>query len=216
MLCIAIALLPINTLSQTTNLIISEYAEGSSRNKYLEIYNGTGADIDLTGVDIRFAFNENSWSTTIPLTGTILNGDVFILARSTASSIITSQADQVSSTSFFNGNDAVGLFRSGLLIDIIGIPEENPTEGWDVAGTTKATANHTLVRKSIVCSPNTDWTTSAGTSSADSEWIVQQEDDWSNLGSHFSICGGVPVPLSSFFIILLFAGSLFLFRRHIR
>ena len=31
-----------------TGLLFSEYGEGSSNNQYLEIYNGTGADVDLT------------------------------------------------------------------------------------------------------------------------------------------------------------------------
>ena len=33
-------------------LLFSEYAEGSSYNKYLEIYNGTGADLDLSDYSI--------------------------------------------------------------------------------------------------------------------------------------------------------------------
>ena len=32
------------------NLFISEVAEGSSNNKYIEIYNGTGEDVDLSGL----------------------------------------------------------------------------------------------------------------------------------------------------------------------
>ena len=33
-------------------VFISEYSEGSSTNKYLEIYNGTGADLDMAGYGI--------------------------------------------------------------------------------------------------------------------------------------------------------------------
>ena len=37
------------TWAQCENLFFSEAAEGSSNNKYLEIYNPTGADVDLSG-----------------------------------------------------------------------------------------------------------------------------------------------------------------------
>ena len=35
-------------IAQDNNLFFSEYAEGSSNNKYLEIYNGTGSNVDLS------------------------------------------------------------------------------------------------------------------------------------------------------------------------
>ena len=43
----------------TPNSILSEYIEGSSNNKALEIYNGTGAAIDLAagGYNIQMFFN---------------------------------------------------------------------------------------------------------------------------------------------------------------
>ena len=34
------------------SLFFSEYGEGSSNNKYLEIYNGTGSDVDLSLIHI--------------------------------------------------------------------------------------------------------------------------------------------------------------------
>ena len=43
--------------SQTTDLFLSEYAEGSSNNKYIEIYNGTGADVDLSGYSLSSCSN---------------------------------------------------------------------------------------------------------------------------------------------------------------
>ena len=38
--------------AQTVDLFFSEYAEGSSYNKYIEIYNGTGAPVDLAFYEI--------------------------------------------------------------------------------------------------------------------------------------------------------------------
>ena len=49
-------------------------------------------------------------------------------------------------------------------IDVIGIPDRMVKgTGWDVAGVSNATVNHTLVRKSTVTTGNTDWDVSAGT-----------------------------------------------------
>ena len=71
------------------------------------------------------------------------------------------------------------------LIDIIGTQTGgDPGSGWDVAGVANATKDHTLVRKSSVSAGNTDWSSSAGTTSSNSEWTVYDLHTWSYLGSH--------------------------------
>src|SRR5689334_14398527 len=65
-----------------TDLFISEYVEGSSNNKALEFFNGTGAPIDLGagGYTVQVFFNgSTSASATLPLTGTVATADVFVL-----------------------------------------------------------------------------------------------------------------------------------------
>ena len=47
--------------AQMTDLIFSEYSEGSSFNKYLELYNGTGQVVDLTGYSIWKITNDGYW-----------------------------------------------------------------------------------------------------------------------------------------------------------
>ena len=69
-----------------SDLFFSEYIEGSSNNKALEIFNGTGASIDLAaqGYNVQMYFNGNPLSAlTVNLTGTVAAGDVFVLAQST-------------------------------------------------------------------------------------------------------------------------------------
>jgi hypothetical protein len=46
------------------------------------------------------------------------------------------------------------------------------------------TLDHTLVRKSSTLLGNLSWEVSAGTTTENSEWIVYNQDTWSNLGSH--------------------------------
>ena len=73
---------------------------------------------------------------------------------------------------------------SYTIIDTVGDFNGDPGSGWDVAGVTNATANHTLVRKSTVYSGNKYWNNSRGTNTEASDWIVNGEMDGSNLGKH--------------------------------
>lgn len=43
------------------NLIISEYAEGTSYNKYIELYNGTAYEVDLADYELWKITNGGSW-----------------------------------------------------------------------------------------------------------------------------------------------------------
>ena len=54
-------------------LFFSEYIEGSSNNKALEIYNGTGSSVDLDAGDyeIFMSFNGGTATLTIDLTGAV-------------------------------------------------------------------------------------------------------------------------------------------------
>ncbi len=79
-----VALTPTPASAATADLFFSEYVEGSSNNKALEVYNGTGSAVDLAagGYEVRMYFNGNTTaSTTVPLTGTVAAGDVFVLAQ---------------------------------------------------------------------------------------------------------------------------------------
>ncbi|PMB49563.1 hypothetical protein CEN40_04580 [Fischerella thermalis CCMEE 5205] len=134
------------------DLFFSEYIEGSSNNKALEIYNGTGAAIDLgsEGYIVQMYFNgSTSAGLTINLTGTVANEDVFVLAQSSASAVILAQADQTNGSGWFNGDDAIVLRKggvSGTIVDSIGQIGFDPGTEWG-SGLT-STADNTLRRKS--------------------------------------------------------------------
>ena len=180
---------------QTCGLFFSECAEGSSNNKYLEIYNPTSAAVFLGQYILGNQSNGTSdgsveveYWTDFPFTASISPGGTFIVAHPSADSLILANAD-MTHTYLSNGDDAYGLYSmvSGdtVLIDIIGAYGLDPGSGWDVAGVTNATANHTLVRNEFVYAGNGgDWAMSAGTNALDSEWMVLDNNDWSDLGSH--------------------------------
>ncbi len=184
-------------MAQATDLFFSEYIEGSANNKAIEIYNGTGSDIDLSDYIIKKATNGQGWTTnnfTFPENSIIPSYDVWVIANEGASTTILNKADTVlpyneyNYLMAFNGDDALGLFKTNgkdeILLDIIGTPDQDPGTAWDVAGITEATKDHTLIRKPSVTQGNTDWTASAGTNSDNSEWIIHDIDYFSDLGQH--------------------------------
>jgi len=173
-------------------LFFSEYVEGSSNNKAIEIFNGTGQAVDLTAYTVKLASNGGTWSTTniLALTGTLAHNDVFVIANSQANATILGVSDATSTVTYFNGDDALGLFQGDTLIDIFGVYQNDPGTAWPVAGVADATLNHTLIRKPTVISGVTDWSIAAGTNADDSQWIVQAIDYITDLGVHTFTPGG--------------------------
>lgn len=177
-------------------VFFSEYIEGSSNNKAIEIYNGSLSTIDLSGYAVKLASNGGGWGTTENLSGNLASGDVYVIYNSGACSDITNVGDLASTVTYFNGDDALGLFYSDMLIDVIGEQGVDPGDYWPVAGVSDGTKEHTLVRKSTVTTGNTDWSASAGTTTENSEWIVYAQDTFSYLGSHDGQT--LPIILSTF------------------
>ena len=170
-----------------TDLFISEYIEGTSNNKALEIYNGTGASIDLgTGAYVvQMYFNGSATvGLTISLTGTVAAGDVFVLAQSSANAAILAQADQTNGAGWFNGDDAVVLRKggaTGTIIDVIGQIGFDPGSEWGSLLT--STADNTLRRKAAVDAGDPDGSNAFDPSV---EWDGLATDDAAGLGAHLT------------------------------
>ena len=147
---VPLALLVPNADAAPTELFFSEYIEGSSNNKALEIHNGTGAAVPLTGTyDVQICFNGSLTCTlTIPLVGTVAAGDVFVLAHAAANAAILAEADQTNGSGWFNGDDAVLLRKDTVVIDSIGQRGSDPGTEWGTGLT--STADNTLRRKATV------------------------------------------------------------------
>jgi predicted extracellular nuclease len=172
-----------------TELFFSEYIEGSSNNKALEIYNGTGSSIDLTagGYNVQMFFNGNPVSTlTINLTGTVANGDVFVLAQAAANATILAQADQTNGSGWFNGDDAVVLRKGAIIIDAIGQAGFDPGTEWGAG--LDSTADNTLRRANTICAGDPN-----GSDVFDPaiEWEGFATDTFGGLGAHTATCSPI-------------------------
>ena len=145
-------------LSDCNDLFISEYVEGWSNNKALEIYNPTDAAIDLSAyMVIRYSNGSTSASSgnAVQLTGTIAAGDVHVGVLEKLDEngegqeapiwdSLQVKADafycpeyNTSNAWYFNGNDAVVLAKgsvndinSAILVDIFGKIGEDPGVAW--------------------------------------------------------------------------------------
>src|SRR5690606_6193947 len=76
--------------SNCTELFISEYVEGSSNNKYIEIYNPTNGSINLSGYQLATYFNGNSTPSTLALSGSIGSYSTYVIENSSANPGVTS------------------------------------------------------------------------------------------------------------------------------
>lgn len=154
------------------DLFISEYVEGSSNNKYIEIYNPTNETIDLSSYSLDLNTNGGeSWSkdkggfSSYELSGTI-GAKSTIVYKHAEAAIFEGEATTCEAANF-NGNDPVGLFKNGTLIDIV---------GKFANGSADFAKDVTLRRKSNVTSPSSTYDAS--------QWETLSKDDVSGLGSH--------------------------------
>lgn len=174
-----------------TDLIISEYVEGSSNNKYLEIYNGTGVDVDLSTYSVTLHANGTSGITNTQnlsdLQPILLNGATIVL-RNSGANLTTpiGVATYISSVCNFNGDDAVVLRKNGFEIDIFGVIGDDPGTAWTGAGG-YSTLDKTLRRKSNVTGGVTVNPTGTGETAfttLTTEWDLFDINTVSDLGSH--------------------------------
>lgn len=164
-----------STAATATELLFSEYIEGSSNNKALEIANLTGTAINLSIYKIKKQTNgSGAWSTGLSLSGTLNSGSKFVIVNSLIALACYNKASANISTAAgemtFNGNDAVGLFKNNVLIDVIGTFN---------GGTANFAADTTLRRKSTVTAPTT-------TFNKTTQWDVLTIDTCNNLGSRMA------------------------------
>ena len=170
------------------DLFMSEYVEGSSFNKAIEIYNGTGAAVDLAAGLYTLELYSNGAATpsqSLALTGTVADGDVFLLAHGSADAAILAVADVTSSTVInFNGDDSVVLRKNGIVVDAFGQIGVDPGDEWPGGG-----QEDSLRRMATICAGDTN---ADDAFDASTEWVAFAQNTFDGLGSHTADCGGAP------------------------
>lgn len=171
-----------NVHAETLNasdLFISEYVEGSSNNKAIELFNGTNAAIDLSAYKLElYANGAATPGTTLNLTGTLQPGGTYVIVNGSANDALKAKSNTTSGVTNFNGDDTLVLKKGDTVLDVFGQVGFDPGTKW---GTTVATVDQSLVRKDTV--------TTGDTNGADAfdpavEWNTQPIDTFTNLGSH--------------------------------
>jgi len=162
----------------TLNLFFSEYVEGSSNNKALEIFvMSAPGGFNLSSCTVEIYSNGGSTaSATITLGAASLSGGArFVICHSQWALGYT--CDQLTGSLSFNGNDAVRLACSGVTQDVIGRIGEDPGAAWSGGGV--STIDATLRRKCATLAGDTD-----GSNAYDPSvyWTSAPMDDVSNLG----------------------------------
>ena len=170
----------------SADLIISEYIEGSSNNKAIELYNNADTEISLEGYVLGLYSNgSSSVGNSIDLTGTLAANTTYIISNPGATADILDIADTTSTVTYYNGDDALVLTKDGVIVDSFGQVGVDPGSFWSDA--TAQTQNKTLRRKLSITSGRTDSTAEFLPSE---EWEQFDIDTFDGLGSHAGNGGG--------------------------
>ncbi|MCH1588290.1 MAG: lamin tail domain-containing protein, partial [Flavobacteriales bacterium] len=195
--------------AQCSDLFFSEYIEGWSNNKALEIYNPTDAQIDLS--DYRIERYSNGATAAednqkVALEGTLMADDVVVVVldkqdpdgvdfEAPVWEELAAVADlwlcpvyNDNNTMYFNGNDAMVLrqISTNDVVDVFGKIGEDPgTTGW-----AEVTQNHTLVRKQSVTAGDVNAIDDFGVYD---QWDSLEVNTFDQLGFHFCDCGTTSV-----------------------
>jgi uncharacterized protein len=163
------------------DLFFSEYVEGSSSNKALEIYNPTTQTVTLSVYSVKlFSNGATTAGTTLNLTGTLAPGAVLVIVNSGAASpTFTIPGSITSGVTNFNGDDALTLEKSGVVIDRIGQVGVDPGTAWSSGGV--STLDQTLRRKSAIKIGDSNAT---GAFNVADQWVSFPINTGDGLGAH--------------------------------
>ena len=195
----------ISASSTTAELFFSQYIEGSSFNKALEIFNPDDSAVDLSDYDINIYFNGNLTplhKISLPPVS-LLGGQVFVLTHTQFDLELQNPTDTIDLMDhrvLFNGNDAVALLNQTIPVDVIGQIGFDPgQDGWGSGMT--STFNHTLRRFDDIQSGDP-----IGDDPFDPtlQWQGFAQDDVTGLGRHL-LAHTIPEPLTSSIVLTIAA-----------
>ena len=169
-------------MGQAPDLFISEYIEGSSFNKALEIYNGTGSSVSLDGyflIKVGNPSGTETWAdgTVYSFTSgaSIANDDVYVVYNSSAGTGISSVGDETNGACTFNGDDPVALIKDE---NTNGVYDDGTDQVLDAIGDFTGSdwgKDLTWVRKASY-DGNSTFTLA--------EWDEYSQDEFNYLGTH--------------------------------
>ena len=212
-----------STMTQASDIYFSEYSEPANAkwyNRYVEIYNASGASIDL--LDYALLWCENKCANNVKYNKVIYftTGDRYLADGATYTVSVnngnkdiliknaTVALGMANNNYKINGNDPIALVKKAAtwngtnfknqikhytVLDVIGKPKTVTTDFTGVCG------SNTLATVVLIKKPakqgNTSWANSKGTSASDCDWTVKAATDYSNVGQHTVSSGDTTVPV---------------------
>ena len=191
------AALGLSVLASHANVLITEYVEGGSSNKAIEISNLGSTEVDLAagGYKIDLYSNGKTESTNgIALQGLLIPGSSIVVYNNSATDAFKFDAPQGmsdASATFFNGDDALILSNAGGVIDSFGQLGTDPGSNWGEGDF--ATKDHTLRRKVSITQGDT---TTDDAFEPSTEWSSFAKDTADGLGctGEAACDGSQPLP----------------------
>jgi len=174
----------------SADLIISEYIEGSSNNKAIELYNNSSSELTLDQYSLNLYVNgKTTIQSTLDLSGTLAANSTFVIVNSSSNDALKEKADLEHGIANFNGDDALVLMQGSSVVDSFGQRGEDPGSFWSEGGV--QTQNKTLRRKDSITAGRT---TPDAAFNPSEEWVQFEQDDFDGLGSHAGNGGTTPEP----------------------
>ncbi|NMM40638.1 ExeM/NucH family extracellular endonuclease [Pseudoalteromonas arctica] len=175
------------------NLIISEYVEGGSNNKAIELFNTSGETLSLDGYNISLYANGNGDLTTpnntLALSGSLAANSTYVIVNAGSADELKAKADTEATVTYFNGDDALVLTKDGTIVDSFGQLGVDPGSEWSAGGV--STKDKTLRRKLSITAGRSDVTASFDPSE---QWLQFDKNDFSGLGFHGESTEPTPDP----------------------
>jgi uncharacterized protein len=163
-------------------LFFSEYGEGSSNNKAIEIVNPKTTAADLGEYVLKlFSNGAVGAGATLTLSGTLAPGATLVVCNTSIAAAVVANCNLTNSSVInFNGDDAITLERNGSVVDAFGQVGFDPGAAWTSGAV--STANLTLRRKAAVTRGSVPPAAPAVWDVA-AEWDAFAIDSFDGLGS---------------------------------
>ena len=105
---------------EDTDLLITEYVEGTKSDKAIEIYNFSEKEVNLSEYTINQYRDSEVPTVTVKLQGKLAPGKTYVVAYGSSSQTVLDKADLTDPNLLFSGKNAISLNHNGKVVDVIG------------------------------------------------------------------------------------------------